>query len=555
MKHSNRLPRIALILAISIFLMLLEGCAPSQTTSSTTPSTTKSGTTAGTTTLSNNPGDQFGKYDKPITISVLSTDPKNTATEYSSTNPKRKSASENEWIDAYSEYLNIKVDRKIAEDATALNATINTAMASGKLPDVMIVSKSMFYTLVENGVCADLTNAYKTYSTTHGKMMAEMVDNAPNILKTGTVDGKLVGFPFFCALYGNSEVLWVRQDWLSKVGMSAPKTITELEAVAKAFKDAKFDGKATIGLGLTGVPSSIMAAYGVVMDTWYQQADKSYIYSNVRDEMKAGLLAVQSMYKKGLFKNDFAVTNIIGEEIANGVVGMYYAPAWHSVTSIQANMNNDPKAEWLPYRIPSLDGGSIKQWTNDQVGQFIVVNKNCQNPEAIFKMLELEMNIYYDPTDEESLKYNYNADGFQMWNLRIFRDWGIVDKDHYKARLMIEAIDKKSDKVPPVTIDSWKLVKAGLNGDRKVYGYYLGFIKGHPIIMEQRAKGMLVGGYNGPITENMSLYEKTINEALTNAMLKVITGSDISVFENAVKTWNESGGQAITKDVNAYYKK
>ena len=57
----------------------------------------------------------------------------------------------------------------------------------------------------------------------------------------------------------------------------------------------------------------------------------------------------------------------------------------------------------------------------------------------------------------------------------------------------------------------------------------------------------------GPLTENMSLYQSSINEALDSAAVKVIMGEDISVYEKAVETWYASGGQAITDEVNAYY--
>ena len=55
------------------------------------------------------------------------------------------------------------------------------------------------------------------------------------------------------------------------------------------------------------------------------------------------------------------------------------------------------------------------------------------------------------------------------------------------------------------------------------------------------------------ITENMSLYEATINEALNNAMIQVIMGADISVFEDGVAQWYATGGQDITDEVNEYY--
>jgi len=171
-------------------------------------------------------------------------------------------------------------------------------------------------------------------------------------------------------------------------------------------------------------------------------------------------------------------------------------------------------------------------------------------------MIELELKMYYEPTPEESLKYYYCEDGYQIWNFRVFRNFIRADQDHLKAQQIIDALDKNmtADEINLLSKASYEKVLSGLNGNRADYGFYLGFVVGHPVIIEQREKGMLHGSYNGPITENISLYEQTINEAFTNSMLEIIMGADISLFDKAVDTWYNTGGQAITDDVNAYYK-
>ena len=90
-------------------------------------------------------------------------------------------------------------------------------------------------------------------------------------------------------------------------------------------------------------------------------------------------------------------------------------------------------------------------------------------------------------------------------------------------------------------------------GDRADLGRYLQNTIAYPFLEDLQAKGMLVGGYDGPITENMTLYQDSINLELNNAMLRVIMGEDISVFEKAVDTWYATGGKMITDDVNAFY--
>jgi putative aldouronate transport system substrate-binding protein len=554
---------------------MLSGCGGSSKTSDPTGSAdTTANTTASGSAASASPdvpgsdidtSSPYGKYKEPIELSVFSLDFKNPTTEYDSSNPERKSASENMWINAYSDYLNIKVNRIIAEDGTALNATINTSMASGSLPDVMVVPKTMFYVLAENDVCADLKESYKTYIESYGKLLAKCVATSPDALTKGTVGGKLLGFPTVTASFNATEVLWIRQDWLDKVGKKLPTTIDEMIDIARAFKKAKLGGDKTIGLGMNFTTesgkeavsfSSILAPYGVVMNTWQKDGAGKYAFTNTMDAMKDGLLKLQEIYRDGIIKSDFAVTNTLKEEVANGLVGMYYGSSTEGVVKVKANLLNDPNAKWTCCRIPTQNGEAVRQWTNSSITEFIVVNKKYKHPEAIFKMLELEMHMCKEASAEETAKYYMCKDGYPAWYLRVFKNFDQADNPLVLGKLIIEGLAKNAKEISPVANSAYQNVLGGLAGDRAKEGYILVYTVARPILLDmlEKDKNCLVASYDGPITENISLYQSTINEALTNAMLEVIMGADISVFEKAVKTWYATGGQTITDDVNNYYK-
>ncbi|GHU77200.1 hypothetical protein AGMMS49992_24400 [Clostridia bacterium] len=277
-------------------------------------------TTAVSVSFAQEAPDVYGKYPEPIKITVLSTDLKDSSMQYDSSDPTRKSATQNAWIDAYLKYLNIEVEKIVAENEEALNARISTGLASGDLPDIIISSKTMYNVMAENGVLQDLTEAYDNYS--QGRLLKEAVGTSPESLSTGIYDGEFVGFPQIGNAYNNTKVLHIRQDWLDAVGMEAPKTIDEMIAVAKAFQAAKLGGENTIGLGMTNVSEPFFAAYGVVLGTWTQLDDGSYVRAKTLDAVKPGLLKLQEMYKDGVIKSDFAVTNILKEEVANSQVGM-----------------------------------------------------------------------------------------------------------------------------------------------------------------------------------------------------------------------------------------
>ena len=105
-----------------------------------------------------------------------------------------------------------------------------------------------------------------------------------------------------------------------------------------------------------------------------------------------------------------------------------------------------------------------------------------------------------------------------------------------------------------LALSNYQLCKAAkYDGARQYQGRLVAFVEGYGVTIPLLAGGYLCGSYNGPLTENMTLYESSINEALTAAMVKVVMGEDISVYEDAVATWYANGGEAITEEVNDYY--
>ncbi|MDD6682374.1 MAG: extracellular solute-binding protein [Clostridiales bacterium] len=500
--------------------------------------------------------DRYGRYDETVTVSILSRDFKTGTTAYDSSDPTRKSASENAWIMAYKEYLNLDVKRIIAEDDTALQAQVSTALASNDLPDAMIVDKATFYNLVENEVLADLLPAYNGYEQKYYLEQA-----ASPALESGMVDGQLLGLPIIGNSYNNGQLLWVRQDWLKKVNMEAPKTIDEMMAVAQAFIDAKLGGEETIGIAMNFGnyygPDFIAAAYGSIWKTWTPDEEGVYRYGKVTEGNKQALLKMQEIYKAGLVRPDFASSNLAAEDVAVGRAGMYMATSWHSVTDLKTSMLNDETAEWMCYPAPTLDGEPVKQWSNGPVpGSFLVVSSECEHPEAFLKMIELELKVFIEPSAEELPKlYADPDDDFIYWDLRTFRNMNLANFDLYRSQLVNEhlALGTAVEDVPACITDYYGQVTRAIAGERALEGRRICQVYAFPLCAKQLEAGLYVFSYDGPLTENMSLYEATLESELNNAMIKVIMGEDISVYEKAVDAWYANGGQDITDEVTEYY--
>ena len=64
-------------------------------------------------------------------------------------------------------------------------------------------------------------------------------------------------FPSIAQAGQDEQILFIREDWLEKVGMEPPTTLDELEAVAEAFVTERFGrGPARLDGGIGGLTRS-----------------------------------------------------------------------------------------------------------------------------------------------------------------------------------------------------------------------------------------------------------------------------------------------------------
>lgn len=113
---------------------------------------------------------------------------------------------------------------------------INAAAASNSLPDVFMVSRDVWYKLVENGLVAKVDDLLPLMPIRTAGHYADADRN-----KLATYNGSMYGLPDPGAL-PQTDSLVIRQDWLDKLGLQAPKTLDEFLAVAKAFTFDDPDG-------------------------------------------------------------------------------------------------------------------------------------------------------------------------------------------------------------------------------------------------------------------------------------------------------------------------
>ena len=105
------------------------------------------------------------------------------------------------------------------------------------------------------------SDALKSYVESGGEELQKCITNE---------DGELMAIPAPAITAGGINEMWIRQDWLDKLGLEAPRTWDELVKVAEAFVTQDPDGNGeddTIGI-LGPSNSDHMNAIGGISMVW-----------------------------------------------------------------------------------------------------------------------------------------------------------------------------------------------------------------------------------------------------------------------------------------------
>ena len=273
----------------------------------------------------------------------------------------------------------------------------NLAMASGDLPDFLeTVPLTVYIQMVEAGLLEDLTEPYDMYASPRWKAIWRDYGELP---WTWTkIGGRIYGLPRVEDLAHNDSILWYREDWLEKLGLSVPTTFDELHDVALAFVEADMGLGApgtTIGLSASetydhtwyGGLDSIWGGFGYIPDHWQPEGD-DLMFSAIRPETKEALELLHEWYGDGVFRKDFytLTTSRTMENIAAGACGLHFTPPWGANRD---TVVNDPECRWAFADIPTGPKGFKRRHTenNFRDGSFCF-RKGFEHIDKVFQVTD-----------------------------------------------------------------------------------------------------------------------------------------------------------------------
>lgn len=479
---------------------------------------------------------------------------------------------------AYTRYIksviNVQnVDAFEANDSQ-YDTNVSMAISMGSLPDIMVVSsQDEVEQLVGAGLIEDLTESYNNcISDRIRKMYESYGDSLKDMV---TYDGKIMALPETNITDG-PNLVWLRKDWMDKLGLSEPHTIDDVVNIVKHFisEDPGNNGEDasgkpnTVGLavdtdvtGECGYSSEflldiIFACFGAYPKQWIMNDDGEIVYGSVTDEAKEALSYINSLYNQGVIDNDFLLrtsTNIC-ELIENGLCGSFFGPWWAPNNPLANAVSKNPDADWQPYLIATDSDGTTSYHSQNPFYKYVVVRKGYEHPEIAAKMISVMFDkVRFDCTDSEEFKnyYQLNVEPTAR-PLSINVDYNNALSICYRNIDATISGRKNPDSLELLERSFYDACSEYIKNANKTstqWAAYMSRIKACSLIAQDNIK--VVDSLYFKTTDTMKSHWWRLKAKEKEAYLKIISGEeDISYFDTFVKEWNEQGGQIITSEVS-----
>jgi putative aldouronate transport system substrate-binding protein len=537
------------------FMLVLSACANNSNTSNSKPSGDNKSSTQTVV------ADPYGKYDQLVNLSIgLNVDP-------NFKSDKGETPEDNAWTKAIEENFNIDMKYTWVVANDNYNQKVNLSIASNDLPDALVVNRQQLIEMAKAEELADLTEAYDKFASPAMKKIIDSTNG--DSMKMVTFDGEMLAIPNVRA--ENFSMMWIRQDWLDKLGLEAPKTMEDLEIVAKAFveQDPDDNGQAdTIGItgpGLNGTLfdsltsglgaynfSPIFSAYDSYPGFWVKGSDGNPVYGSTLPETKIALTKLRDLYEKGLIDKEIGVRKDAVQPIVSEKSGLFFLPWWGGYAPMPDILKNNPKANWQAYALPLDADGKFNAKIFSPSDSFLVVRKGFEHPEAAIKVNNLilrdepklgttyqPLRNVYAPRDETP--YTLLAIREVVAGTKKAEDF--ADKLEYKL-LNNDLATFKNAKLEPydnTDIQYFNITDPAFSRIFSVMVAGRNFIDPNVIRVSSLSYAQ---------TKTMESKWANLTKLETEAFMKIVMGvAPVDSFDQFVEDWKKQGGDQILAEV------
>ncbi|KAB8125671.1 extracellular solute-binding protein [Gracilibacillus oryzae] len=476
----------------------------------------------------------------------------------------------NKWAE---ETLGIKIkDLWESADNSAYHTQLRLSLTSDEeLPDAFIVQDTILIDdLIQSGKVMDISEAFDQYASDRLKKLYEENSYAFNQV---TQDGKLMGLPIFTAGDGTSPVLWIRQDWLENLGLDAPETMEEFEAVMDAFTNDDPDGNGvddTFGFSFAGRNgfnnwmSDVGFVFGAytgnyIPGTYLENEEGRLVYSSVQPGIKEGLQKLSEWYSKGYLDQELAVLDEVKatEAFIQGKSGMIAAPFWAGGWPLGDIKSTNPDAVLEAFKLPvGPDGQSARFMNSLNEGKVMMFRKDFEHMDAFFHYFD---KIYDRVFETGEFQHGF----FEGYDYAMVDGEAVYDPAKFPTPLDTAATPGKYNLF-------WNVPEIPLKSSEDHHYIYEGNepqTSAQKVIAQSDESAIKAGALNfemrdtntaslflGAPTETMKSRGENLQTLELETFAKIIYGEyPIDGFDDFVEEYYAKGGQNIEEEINEWY--
>ncbi len=420
---------------------------------------------------------------------------------------------------------------------------LNILMAAGEAPDICFTYDLPTITkYVKNDGVYQVDDLLSKYGRNLTKYLGK------DVLVWGKYNGKQMAIPAKRTVLADTGV-FIRQDWLDKLGMKAPTTTKELYNTLVAFRDKNPGGVSTVipwGMGGQGWSEN----YGNLFESfWQKESDKDFVTNQVtyagwlKPGNKEAVRFLNKCYHEKLISPDFALDKTgkqLDADASNGKVGFFclnWDYAWRPSIGIAQNLaQKDRKAVFVPIDTFKNYEGKYKKKVYAANGIYCIIPKSSKNALLAIKYL------------------NWMSDPKVIFYLQN----GVEGVNHKIVNGLPQPIPQTGDKMMPSThnLDYTPIVNGTELGDpvenmKAVASTY----SGYESLVEKALKVFMKDGYQPYFYDTPNVangkYGKVLGDKTNDMMTRLIYCKPAEfdkLYDSLVEEFMAAGGQAIVDE-------
>ncbi len=486
----------------------------------------------------------------------------------------------------YTDYLLENYNIKVVVDWTAANGNdynqkVALCIASNTLPDAMLVNREYLIKSAKSGQLYDITELFQEMQSPQVKEVMDSTNG--EAIKEASVDGRQYAIPAVEVEAVGVQMLTIRQDWLEECELEAPKTLADVENIAKVFMEKKPAGEDTIAIAgpdkntslypsfqdtgsTTGGFEAAFSANDAYPGLFLKDDSGNVTYGTNTEATRETLQLLADWYAKGYIDPEMGTRDSTVELINSGKVGMFFGAWWVPGYGIGDAYRNEPDANWQSYPILT-DDGKYNVRTGSSTSGYCVINKNAS--EDVAKAIIIMANALL----RDESKFDVSEQPLVFWPVRTLM--APADECEYTYHELIKVLEGETtpEDYQGVT-NAYKLLTNDVSVVKETIP---GYESGRQLSIEdfnmdnfgnfQRMYSLMIGDRpyaTTPVdkkvrscifsqTETMEAKWSNLLSMEKEMAMKVVTGkSDISAYDEFVEKWMAEGGETILQEVTEY---